>query len=74
IKVATGSLAFADNKIISYGNNGLIKLVNYQKNSLEIGGTLKIIEGSGHHFSYPVFADGIMYIRRGDALMAFKIK
>lgn len=74
IKVATGSLAFADNKIISYGNNGQINLVNYQKNKLDLGGTLKIIEGSGHHFSYPVFADGIMYIRRGDALMAFKIK
>ncbi len=36
IKVATGSLAFADNKIFSYGNNGMINLVNYRQGKLEI--------------------------------------
>ena len=28
----------------------------------------------GHHFSFPVIADGVMYIRRGDALMAYAVK
>jgi len=74
IKVATGSLAYADKKIICYGNNGEVNLIAYGEGKPEITGKLKIKEGSGHHFSYPVVAAGIMYIRRGDALMAFKIK
>ena len=74
IKVATGSLIYADQKFICYGNNGTINLINYDQNKLEIAGTLKIKEGTGHHFSHPVLANGIMYIRRGNALMAYQIK
>ena len=74
IKVATGSLAFADNKIICYGNNGEINLITKGEGKPEVSGKLKINEGSGHHFSYPVVAGGIMYIRRGDALMAYQVK
>ena len=74
IKVVTGSMAYADNKIICYGNNGEVNLITYGEGKPEVTGKLKIKEGSGHHFSYPVVAAGIMYIRRGDALMAYKIK
>lgn len=73
VRVATGSLAFADNKIICYGNNGEINLVRYGLDKLQVTGTFKVREGSGHHFSYPVIANGIMYIRHGDALMAYRI-
>ncbi len=73
IKVSSGSLAFADDKIFCYGNNGEVSLLNYKKDNSKVTGTLKISEGSGHHFSYPVLANGMMYIRRGDALMAYKI-
>ena len=74
IKVATGSLAMADNKIICYGNNGEVSLIPYGVDNPKVTGKLKIKDGSGHHFSYPVVANGIMYIRRGDALMAYQIK
>ena len=74
IKVASGSLAYADNKIFCYGNNGEINLISFDGDKAEVSGKLKITEGTGHHFSYPVIANGIMYIRRGDALMAYKIK
>lgn len=74
LKVATGSLIFADNKFICYGNNGTINLVNYSQKKLELAGQLKIREGSGQHFSHPVVANGILYIRRGDGLMAYQIK
>ncbi len=73
LKVATGSLIFADNKFICYGNNGTINLVNYSHEKLEQAGQFKIMEGSGQHFSHPVVANGILYIRRGDGLMAYQI-
>jgi len=74
LKVATGSLIFADNKFICYGNNGTINLVNYSQEKLEHAGQLKVRGGSGQHFSHPVVANGILYIRRGDGLMAYRIK
>ncbi|MEA3461515.1 MAG: PQQ-binding-like beta-propeller repeat protein, partial [Bacteroidota bacterium] len=74
LKVATGSIIFTDNKFIIYGNNGAVNLVNYDQDQLEPAGQFKVREGTGHHFSHPVVADGVMYIRHGDALMAYRIK
>jgi len=74
LRVATGSIAFADGKFIIYGNNGTTTLVNYQAGDLEIGGVFKVRGGTGHHFSHPVLAHGAMYIRQGNALMAYRLK
>jgi len=74
LRVATGSIAFADGKFIIYGNNGTTTLVNYLDGDLQIGGTFKVRGGTGHHFSHPVLAQGVMYIRQGDALMAYGVK
>lgn len=74
LKVATGSIIYTDNKFIVYGNNGAITLVRYEQDQLELAGELKVKEGTGHHFSHLVVANGIMYIRHGDALMAYRVK
>jgi len=74
LKVATGSIIYTDNKFIIYGNNGTVNLVNYEKKQLESASQFKVKEGTGHHFSHPVVANGVMYIRHGNALMAYRIK
>jgi len=74
LKVSSGSIIYTDNKFIVYGNNGNINLVSYKEGQLEPAGQFKVKEGTGHHFSHPVVADGVMYIRHGDALMAYQIK
>jgi len=74
LRVATGSIAYADNKFIIYGNNGTASLVNYKEGIMELGGEFKVKGGTGHHFSHPVLANGVMYIRQGDALMAYRVK
>ena len=74
LKVATGGIIYTDNKFIIYGNNGTVNLVNYEQDQLEPAGQFKVKEGTGHHFSHPVVADGVMYIRHGNALMAYRIK
>jgi len=74
LKVATGSIIYTDKKFIVYGNNGTINLVNYEQDQLETAGQFKVKEGSGQHFSHPVVANGVMYIRHGDALVAYRIK
>lgn len=74
LKVATGSIIFTDDKFIVYGNNGTVNLITYKQQELEQAGQFKVKAGSGQHFSHPVVANGVMYIRHGSALLAYRIK
>ena len=74
IKSPYGGLIFADNKFICYGNNGDVGLFNYENGKFIPGGTFKITKGSKEHFSHPVVANGVLYIRHGEALMVYNIK
>lgn len=74
IKAPYGGLIYADSKFICYGNNGDVSLFNYEKGILVPGDTFKINKGTKEHFAHPVVANGVMYIRHGEALMAYKIK
>jgi hypothetical protein len=74
IKAPYGGLIFADNKFIVYGNNGDVSLFNYENGNLTPGGTFKITKGSKEHFAHPVIANGVLYIRHGEALIAYKVK
>ena len=74
VKIPAGSLIYADNKLICYGMNGEVNLIHYKQNQFDVTGTLKVKQGSGHHFSHPVVANGVLYIRHGNALLAYNIK
>lgn len=73
-KAPYGGLIFADNKFIVYGNNGDLSQFNYENGKLTPGGTFKIEKGSKEHFAHPVIAGGVLYIRHGTALVAYKVK
>lgn len=74
IRAPYGGLIFADNKFICYGHNGDVALFNYENGRLIPGGTFKITKGTKEHFAHPVISNGILYIRHGEALMAYRIK
>lgn len=73
LKIRNGSLICADTKFISYGNTGEVSLINFDQKKLNVVGKLKIDKGSKEHFAHPVLANGILYIRHGKALMAYKV-
>ncbi len=73
IKAATGSIIYGDDKFICYGMNGDVNLISYNDQQFEIKSTLKVKGGTDHHFAHPVVANGVLYIRHGNALMAWKI-
>lgn len=73
VKVRNGTLIFADNNFYAYGNTGEVILITYDQKKLAIAGKLKIEKGSKDHFAHPVLADGVLYIRRGKGLMAYKV-
>lgn len=70
-----GSIVSADGMLYIYdekkGNVGLLK-PNPEK--FDLIGSFRITKGSGPHWAHPVIKDGKLYIRHGNALMAYDIK
>ena len=73
VKISTGALIFSDDKFICYGHNGEVNLVNYEEGEFAQGGSFKIEQGKGQHFSHPVLSEGVIYIRHGEVLMAYVV-
>ena len=69
-----GNLIAADNLLFFYADNGYINLIKGIGSKLEVAGRFKITKGEKEHFSHPVIAYGVMYVRHGNTLMAYQIK
>jgi outer membrane protein assembly factor BamB len=74
LKVKRGSLIAADGLLFCYSDNGTVSLIDRSGSKMKITGSLKIEKGSMEHFAHPVIQNGVMYIRHGNALMAYQIK
>jgi outer membrane protein assembly factor BamB len=73
LRSVSGSIAYAEHTLFIYGQNGTVQLYSLKDGIPELRSETRIRDGSGHHFSFPVIADGMMYIRRGDALMCYAV-
>ena len=70
-----GSIIYADGMLYCYDENtGDLALVKASPKGFEIVSSFRITEGSGKHWAHPAISDGRLYIRHGDALMAYDIK
>lgn len=74
LKIGSGSIALADNLLYYYNQRGEMNLVKPDPAKIELISKFKITAGTKEHFSHPVIKDGVMYIRRGKALMAYNIR
>ena len=69
-----GSMMVAEGMIYAHGENGTVGLIQPSPKRLNIVSTFKVTHGSEEHWAHPVIANGRIYIRHGDALMAYDIK
>lgn len=53
---------------------GGVMLVDIQPDAYSVISSFKVTYGAGPHWSSPVVADGVLYIRHGKVMTAFKIK
>ncbi len=74
LKIGNGSIAFADNMLYYYNQRGEMNLVKPGATQSELISKFKITTGTKEHFSHPVIKDGVLYIRHGNALMAYDIR
>ena len=70
-----GSIIYADGMLYCYDENtGDLALVKASPKTFEIVSSFRVTQGSGEHWAHPAISDGRLYIRHGDALMAYDIK
>lgn len=69
-----GSIIYADERLVCYNDNGNVNLVSLEDNKTKVVSKFKITKGTKEHFAHPVIANGVLYIRHGNALMAYQVK
>lgn len=70
-----GSISAADGMLYCYEERrGNLALVEPGPDDFKVVSSFRITKGSGPHWTQPVLHNGILFIRHGEALMAFKVK
>jgi len=65
----------ADGMLYCYSDKGgSMNLVKPNPEKFELISSFKVTYGTGTHWAHPVIHEGVLYIRHGDTLMAYKIK
>ena len=72
--LSVGCIIAAEGMLYCYGEKGEIALVKPNHQKFEIISIFPISLGTEQHWAHPVIYRGILYVRHGDSLMAYKIK
>ncbi len=70
----TGVTIAADGMLYCYSEKGDMALVRATPEKFDIVSRFKITLGTEQHWAHPVIYRGVLYVRHGDTLMAYKIK
>jgi len=68
------AMVYADGMLYCYDERGGMSLIKPNPDQFELAGKFQITLGTKEHWAHPVIHDGVLYIRHGDALMAYKLK
>ncbi|MDL2266157.1 alcohol dehydrogenase, partial [Parabacteroides sp. OttesenSCG-928-G21] len=70
-----GSIIYADGMLYAYDERrGTVGLVKPASDKWDVVSSFRITKGEGPHWAHPVLNNGVLYIRHGNALMAYKVK
>lgn len=70
-----GVVISSDGMLYCYSERtGMVALVRPTREKFEVVSQFRITNGDGPHWAHPVINNGVLYVRHGTALMAYKIK
>ena len=72
--IAPCNTIFADDMLYCYSEKGTMNLVKPNPEKYELVSSFKVALGTGPHWAHTVIHNGVLYLRHGDALMAYKVK
>ena len=73
-KLPVGVVIAADGMLYCYSDRGDLALVKATPEKFDIISQFKITLGTEQHWAHPVIYKGVLYLRHGNTLMAYKIK
>jgi outer membrane protein assembly factor BamB len=73
-QLAVGNIIFADGMFYIYSQKGEMALVKPNSQKMEIVSLFPITLGTEQHYAHPVIYQGVMYVRHGNVLMAYRVK
>jgi len=71
---SVGNIIAAEGLLYCYGEKGEMALVKPNHQKFEIISTFPITLGTEQHWAHPVIHQGVLYVRHGDCLIAYKVK
>lgn len=74
VKFDKGVTIYADDMLYLYNERGKMALFNINGPKMTKISEFRVKLGTKAHYSHPVINKGIMYLRRGNSLMAFDLK
>jgi len=72
--IAIGVVIANDDMLYCYSEKGEMALVKATPEKFDIVSKFKITLGTDQHWAHPVIYNGVLYVRHGNTLMAYKIK
>jgi outer membrane protein assembly factor BamB len=73
--ICKGSIIAADGRLYCYEEKtGNLALVKPSPEKFDLVSSLKVPFGSGPYYAHPVIKNGVLYLRHGEALLAYDIK
>ncbi|MDA3881347.1 MAG: PQQ-binding-like beta-propeller repeat protein [Prolixibacteraceae bacterium] len=72
--LANGVVIAANGLLYKYTDRGELALVKPTSTGFEIISQTKVEHGTAQHWAHPVIKNSILYVRHGDALIAYNIK
>jgi outer membrane protein assembly factor BamB len=70
---AKGVVIYADGLLIGYSQKGELFIAPATPKEFKITGMVQVRLGSDQHWAHPVLHNGILYVRHGNALIAYKL-
>lgn len=74
-EIGQAAVVCADGMLYTYEGpkTGIVSLVKPAPNGFERTGTFTVAEGTDKHWAHPTIANGRLYIRHGDTLIAYNV-
>lgn len=72
-EVGQGAVIAVNNKLVGYSEKGDLFLADADPSGLKVISKTKVALGTEQHWAHPVVNNGILYVRHGDTLIAYKI-
>ncbi len=73
-EIGNGVVIYSDGMLYCYTQRGELALVKPDPSGFKVVSKTKVALGSEQHWAHPVIYDGVLYVRHGKALIAYKVK